>query len=251
MCQPYDYGCMKRMCNATPGAYSPICLEYFLSLPRGDLGIIENRQNFAESRCNNPDQFGYRECRLLCQDTPAVCRDQRADACRGLTLSDIESGNIPSTSPMATAPPDVQKSCACYLERSQYELVFARLAERLGQAVVDKLRTSQFVPQCFYSNCSASDIGRDTQLSGCESVDACLQSVTVEKDQPATVINVCDVGAVITVLPCPSMEGLADWSWIFYLILGSVIVIIVISVLVLIFARKPVEEEYYLLPIPV
>ena len=239
---------MKRICNATTAAYSPTCLSYFLSLPKGDLGITRNRQNFAESRCNNPDQFGYRECRMLCQDAPAVCRDKRADACRGLTLSDVESGNIPATSPMATASSEVQKSCACYLERSQYTLVFARLAERLGQAVVDKLKVSQFVPQCFYSGCSASDIGRDTQLAGCASVDACLQSVSVEEGQPATVINVCDVGTIAPVVLCSTV--ITDWTWIFYLALASVVILILIAIVVLFFNRKT-EEEYYLLPIPV
>lgn len=249
MCEPFDYQCWKRICNTT-GSYSPDCLNFFLTLPKGDVGLVqETRQDFAGALCSETRNATQLQCRLLCRDSPAVCYARRVFLCRGVTLEDIRARVLPSTSPLygpSQSDPSFLDFCACYLERTQYLRVIDEIGERLGQRVADGLRVSIGFPQCFFSECSRSLVGGDTQYEPCQAVNACIQSIQVDVVSTITA-NVCNIGNVSTNPAPPIIEYyIPTWAWIVLLL--SVIVLVAVVILLLIRRRTNVVLKPVVIP---
>lgn len=248
MCEPFDYQCWKRRCN-TSGVYSPSCLDFFLTLPRGDIGIQESRQDFAGETCGDVRYVNQLQCRLLCRDAPAVCYARRRTLCEGVTLEDIQARRLPSTSPLYTpsqSDPSLLDFCACYLDQSQYVRVIEAIGVRLGQSVANSIMRSINFPQCFFSDCARSLVGGDTQYEPCQAVNACVQSIQVDVVSAITA-NVCNIGnARSTTTPTITQYYIPTWAWIVLVL--SVVFLVGILVLLLIRKRTNVVLKPVLIP---
>lgn len=246
-CSPYDYDCWKRTCNAS-GTYTPACLSFFLSLPRGDIGITSNRQDFASGVCSDIRNLSQPQCRVLCQDTPAVCRDFRTGLCRGITLDNVKNRIIPPNSILYQASlqdPSLLSLCGCYLESNQYEIALESIRQRLGSLIADQLRTAISFPQCFVAECASSDLGRDTQTAGCASVSACVQSISTGEDRAIT-SNVCIINSIASVADGAAPMQVMQSPWFWWLV---VILVILVIVTIVVSVVRPRPKPPQLVPV--
>jgi hypothetical protein len=233
-CGPYDYQCWKRVCN-TNSPYSQDCVNFFLTLPKGDTGLTKTRQDFAGEHCRSIGNLFDVPCRMLCRDSPVQCRDQRRSLCRDVSLTEAIEGRLPTTSPLypfSLANSSFLTLCSCYLDQSQYKSYLIDLGNRLGQSVRDEVEKAINYPQCYFSLCSRSDVGKDTQYEPCQSLAACVQSISVDTATAATAVtaNVCMIGNVTNTSYPPSIN--LPWGWILSIMILLLVGVIVVLSLV-------------------
>ena len=250
-CGEFDYDCLKRECNRT-GVYSSVCLDYFLSLPKGDVGVNRNRQDFAAVPCQDIRNLTQPQCRLLCRDAPALCRTNRLILCNDISLSDARTNTIPTTSQLYQASltdPSLKSLCSCYLNQSQNQLAVTSVGDRLGPTVGVPLQSALQFPQCYLGECAQSDLGRDTQVESCSTIAACIQAIVVSGQ--ATTSNVCNITNVVLDpimaggTPLPS-SPLSFVPWIPLLIF--LIILVVIVLLIMLFTPKYNRNRVILIP---
>jgi hypothetical protein len=224
-----DYQAVKARCNAN---WTPECTTYFLTLPRGDLGVQQSRSDFAGDYCRDPNHSTTVPCNLLCRDDKATCLANRRRWCEGVTLEMVEAGQRPE--------------CACYLSQSEYKRHIARIRNILGDTTANQLEAAINSPYCFYGPCATSENGLASRTGGCQSLSGCLQSVEVNSDNGnhTVVSNVCNIVTSTTPLPSPGnpatplpppsgnppviIPPTTDYSWVWWVILVAVILLLIL-----------------------
>ena len=229
-----DYPGMKERCNAN---FDNACVQYFLTLPRGDLGVVRSRSDFAGSYCNDPKNMNTVPCNLLCRDDRDKCLATRRKYCQGVTLEEVESGE--------------RTDCACYLAQEQYMRQIERIRAILGNPTAQQLEVAINSPYCFYGPCASSEAGLASRTGGCQSLSGCIQSVDVGDNKNVVVSNVCNIINSTTPLPSPGEPGTpspppvivpptkANYSWVWWVILIVIVLLLIVGVLIYRSRRKP------------
>lgn len=235
-CGPNDYNCWLTYCNSTALGYSNECMEYFLSLPPGGSGTLMNRSNFAVGRCETLQDMTRPECRVLCRDSPATCRQQRKNLCRDFTLNDLIQGS------------EIAKLCSCYLNQDQYRIALDKIIKNIkdngGDSNAANALMSQIqFPICYFGDCASSGYGNDTESILCPDVKVCLQSIVPpEGSGSATLVNNCVLGDGVPLNNPVDVQ--IRLPFIIYPLIIFVIILVIIFLWVLFKPIKKPEKTY-------